>query len=133
MHIYEVMAEPIRRRIIELLASGTHGSGIIIDVITSEFGVSDAAVSHHLRVLREHGAVRADWDWPYRMYELSPNVFRELGKHYNRMLFFWRRRIGGRNYPDPLEPSWPEDTRRGWRGHGMDPDWPPLQQLRSPK
>ncbi|MGC5170719.1 hypothetical protein ACLQ2Q_08695 [Microbacterium sp. DT81.1] len=52
MHPFEVMAEPIRRRIVEILAVGEHPSSIIVDVIRFEFSVTSAAVSHHLRVLR---------------------------------------------------------------------------------
>ena len=56
------MAEPVRRRIVDILASGEHTSGQLADVIGSEFRISRTAVSKHLRVLRDAGfsAVRAD-------------------------------------------------------------------------
>ena len=55
MHAFEVLAEPVRRRILELLASGESASGGIVTVIQREFGISQPAVSQHLKVLRENG------------------------------------------------------------------------------
>jgi biotin operon repressor len=62
MHAFDVLGDPVRRRIIELLASGEHSSGAVVDVIREEFGLSQPGVSQHLRVLREHGfaTVRPD-------------------------------------------------------------------------
>ena len=55
MHPFQVMAEPIRRRIVEILASGEHTSGEVCESIAAEFGVTRTAASKHLRILRENG------------------------------------------------------------------------------
>ena len=53
MHAFDVLGDPVRRRILELLAQGEHASGEIVEVIQGEFAISQPAVSQHLKVLRE--------------------------------------------------------------------------------
>ena len=62
MHALDVLGDPVRRRILELLAEGELGAGEIGESVQQEFGISQPAVSQHLRVLREHGfaTVRAE-------------------------------------------------------------------------
>ncbi|MGY3292361.1 putative ArsR family transcriptional regulator [Bradyrhizobium sp. LM3.6] len=55
MQIFEVLADPVRRRILELLAPREMASGEVVEVIGAEFGITQAAVSQHLKVLRESG------------------------------------------------------------------------------
>ncbi|HET8780123.1 MAG TPA: metalloregulator ArsR/SmtB family transcription factor [Agromyces sp.] len=62
MHPFEIAAEPVRRRIIEVLAVGEHPVGILNDVIAVEFSVSRSAVSHHLRILRDEGVIHVQQD-----------------------------------------------------------------------
>lgn len=71
MHPFEALADPARRRIIDILASGEHTSGQLADVIGYEFRISRTAVSKHLRLLRDAGCVdvRAEENW--RWYRLS--------------------------------------------------------------
>jgi len=57
MDVFALLAEPVRHRIIEILATGEHTSGQLADVLHHEFGVGWPAVSRHLRVLREAGLV----------------------------------------------------------------------------
>ena len=52
MHAFDVLGDPVRRRIIELLADGEHSSGAVVDVIREEFGLSQPGVSQHHPVLR---------------------------------------------------------------------------------
>jgi len=72
MNAFEAMAEPARRRIIDILASGEHTAGELAAVIGEEFRISRTAVSKHLRILRDAGFVdvRADFQW--RWYRLVP-------------------------------------------------------------
>jgi DNA-binding transcriptional ArsR family regulator len=69
MHPYQALAEPVRWRIVDILASGEHTSGEIAAVVGFEFRISRTAVSQHLRVLRDAGLVdvRAEhrWRWYY--------------------------------------------------------------------
>ncbi len=65
MHAFDVLGDPVRRRILELLASGEHASGEIVEAVQAEFGITQPAVSQHLKVLRESGfaSVRAHARW----------------------------------------------------------------------
>ncbi|MBA2580873.1 MAG: winged helix-turn-helix transcriptional regulator, partial [Thermoleophilaceae bacterium] len=62
MHTFDVLGDPVRRRILELLADGEQPSGAVGAVVQQEFGISQPGVSQHLRVLRENGfaTVRAE-------------------------------------------------------------------------
>ena len=52
MHAFDVLGDPVRRRLLELLADGEHSAGEMVTAISAEFGISQPAVSQHLRVLR---------------------------------------------------------------------------------
>ena len=58
MHAFDVLGDPVRRRILELLVADEMTSGEITTVVQREFGISQPAVSQHLRVLREPGSSR---------------------------------------------------------------------------
>ena len=72
MHAFDVLGDPVRRRILELLAEEDHTSGEVVTVIRSEFGLTQPAVSQHLRVLRENGFARVRPDGTRRIYRLDP-------------------------------------------------------------
>ncbi|MCR2824275.1 ArsR/SmtB family transcription factor [Microbacterium sp. zg.Y909] len=72
MHPFEVLADAARRRMIEVLAEGEQPAGAIVDLVRSEFGISQPAVSQHLRVLREHGFATVRAEGPRRIYALDP-------------------------------------------------------------
>jgi DNA-binding transcriptional ArsR family regulator len=55
VHASDVLGDPVRRRILELLADGERSSGAVCAVIQKELGISQPVVSQHLRVLRESG------------------------------------------------------------------------------
>ena len=58
MHAFDVLGDPVRRRILEILADkGILSSGEIVEIISAEFGISQSAVSQHLKVLRDAGLV----------------------------------------------------------------------------
>jgi DNA-binding transcriptional ArsR family regulator len=85
----EVLAEPTRRRIIELLADGERSAG----EIASHFATSRPGISRHLRVLRENGLVRTREQGQRRLYSLDPAPLEELDawlQHYRR---FWKNRL----------------------------------------
>ena len=56
MHALDVLGDPVRRRVLELLAEGELTSGAITGIIREEFGISQPAVSQHLGVLRSGGS-----------------------------------------------------------------------------
>ena len=68
MHAFDVLSDPVRRRILELLADGEHSSGEVVAVIGREFGITQSAVSQHLKVLRESGFATVRGEGARRLY-----------------------------------------------------------------
>jgi DNA-binding transcriptional ArsR family regulator len=89
MKTLEVLAEPTRLRIVELLAEGERSAG----EIASHFETSRPGISRHLRVLREHGLVRAREDAQRRLYSLDPAPLEELDEWLQRYRRFWSNRL----------------------------------------
>ena len=86
MHAFDVLGDPVRRRILELLAEGEHASGEVVAVIESEFGITQSAVSQHLKVLRNAGLVRERRVGRQRIYRVQPARLREVQKWASRYL-----------------------------------------------
>lgn len=76
MTVYEALAEPARRRILDLLRQRPHLVGELVD----DLGMSQPGVSRHLRVLREAGLVHVRQDAQRRWYELRPAPLAELDR-----------------------------------------------------
>jgi DNA-binding transcriptional ArsR family regulator len=89
MHAFDVLGDPVRRRILELLATGELSSGAITEVIRTEFGISQPAVSQHLRVLREHGFATARAEGTRRLYAVGANPFDEINAWLERFTRMW--------------------------------------------
>jgi DNA-binding transcriptional ArsR family regulator len=71
---FDVLAEPTRRRILDLLLERPRPVGELVD----ELGISQPGVSKHLRVLRESGFVGVRQDAQRRWYELRPEPLAEV-------------------------------------------------------
>jgi DNA-binding transcriptional ArsR family regulator len=78
MHAFEILADPVRRRILELIADGELASGEVAAVVQQEFGISQAAVSQHLKVLRESGFANVRVDGARRLYTVDASPMREV-------------------------------------------------------
>jgi DNA-binding transcriptional ArsR family regulator len=78
MHALDILGDPTRRRILELLADGERSSGEISNVISHEFGISQPAVSQHLRVLRENGFANVRTAGTRRLYVVDTAPLREV-------------------------------------------------------
>jgi len=89
MHALDVLGDPVRRRILELLADGEQSAGAVSAVITAEFGISQPAVSQHLRVLRDHGFATARPEGTRRLYSVKPEPLRDLDAWLDRFRTFW--------------------------------------------
>ena len=83
------LADPTRRRIVELLADGERSAG----ELAAEFHTSRPGVSRHLRVLREYGLVRAREQGQRRLYSLDPAPLAELDSWLARYRPFWANRL----------------------------------------
>ena len=89
MHAFDVLGDPVRRRILELLADGEHASGAVTAVIQAEFGISQPAVSQHLKVLRDSGFARVRVDAQRRLYAVDPAPLEEVDAWLDRFRTFW--------------------------------------------
>jgi DNA-binding transcriptional ArsR family regulator len=90
MHAFDVLGDPVRRRILELLAGGEMTAGAVSDAIRAEFGISQPAVSMHLRVLREAGFASARPEGARRLYAVDPEPLRDVDEWLARFRRFWR-------------------------------------------
>lgn len=93
VHAFDVLGDPVRRRILELLAAGEQPSGAISDAIRAEFGISQPAVSQHLRVLREHGFAVVRAEGTRRLYAVEADPLREVDVWLERFRGFWEQRL----------------------------------------
>jgi|SRR5580704_10124145 DNA-binding transcriptional ArsR family regulator len=71
MDAFDILGDPVRRRILELLAADERSAGDVVDVIRAEFGLTQPAVSRQLRVLRESGFASARAEGTRRLYVLN--------------------------------------------------------------
>lgn len=93
MHAFDVLGDPVRRRILELLVDGELTSGAITAAVRDEFGISQPAVSQHLRVLRDAGFVQVRPDGARRMYTLDAAPLRGVDAWLAPFRRFWEQRL----------------------------------------
>ena len=93
MHAFDVLGDPVRRRILQLLAEGEHTSGEVVAVIADEFGISQPAVSMHLRVLRESGFASTRAEGARRIYALETGPLAEVDAWLAPFRAFWEQRL----------------------------------------
>src|SRR5262245_9672305 len=93
MHAFDILGDPVRRRILELLANREHASGDIAEVIQREFEISQPAVSQHLRVLRESGFARVRAEGQRRVYTVEAEPLKEVDAWVNRFRGFWDQKL----------------------------------------
>ncbi|WP_432770843.1 MAG: winged helix-turn-helix transcriptional regulator [Sphingopyxis sp.] len=93
MHAFDVLGDPVRRRILELLADGQRTSGDVVAAIAAEFGISQPAVSQHLRVLRDSGFATAEAKGRQRLYTVAPERFDEIDAWVQRFKRTWEPRL----------------------------------------
>ena len=89
MHAFDVLGDPVRRRILELLAEGEMASGEISMAIRREFGISQPGVSQHLKVLRDGGLATVRPDGTRRLYAVNSVPLQELDAWLDRFRRFW--------------------------------------------
>jgi DNA-binding transcriptional ArsR family regulator len=89
MHAFDVLGDPVRRRILELLADGERAAGDIGAVVQAEFGITQPAVSQHLKVLRDNGFARVRADGARRLYAVDPAPLKEADVWLERFRRFW--------------------------------------------
>jgi DNA-binding transcriptional ArsR family regulator len=93
MHAFDILGDPVRRRILELLAGGERSSGDIVTAVQREFKITQSAVSQHLKVLRDNGFASVRIDGPRRIYSIDPAPLREADIWLGRFRGFWEHRL----------------------------------------
>src|SRR5262245_16640691 len=93
MHAFDVLADPVRRRILELLAEDEHASGEVVEVIATEFSITQAAVSQHLKVLRDSGFATVRIEGSRRLYSVDAQPMREFHEWRSRFRTFWPNKL----------------------------------------
>jgi DNA-binding transcriptional ArsR family regulator len=89
VHAFDVLGDPVRRRILELLADGELTSGAVCTVIQAEFGISQPAVSQHLKTLRDAGFATVRPAGARRLYAVSYDSLRDVDAWLDRFRRFW--------------------------------------------
>jgi DNA-binding transcriptional ArsR family regulator len=89
VHAFDVLGDPVRRRILELLADGELTSGAVCAVIQREFGITQPGVSAHLRVLRDSGFAASRAEGARRLYSVNPDGLRDADAWLDRFRRFW--------------------------------------------
>ena len=123
MHALDVLGDPVRRRILELLSAGEQSSGVIAGVIQSEFGITQPAVSQHLRVLRESGFTTVRAEGTRRLYAVDAGPLQEVDMWLDRFRRFWDQHLDAlateitrgkrqRREKTKTAPTRPEGTQR---------------------
>ncbi|MGY4177050.1 DNA-binding transcriptional ArsR family regulator [Bradyrhizobium sp. USDA 4518] len=93
LHAFDILGDPVRRRILELLATGEHSSGDIVAVVQREFGITQSAVSQQLRILRDAGFASVRAEGTRRIYAVEPARLREVDDWLDRFRAFWLPRL----------------------------------------
>ena len=122
MHAFDVLADPVRRRLLELLAESERSSGEMTNIIQAEFGLTQSAVSQHLKVLRDNGFATARIDGSRRIYAVNAEPMHDIDVWLDRFRAFWAPKLEAlateiargkrqRRLADAAKPTEPEAPR----------------------
>jgi DNA-binding transcriptional ArsR family regulator len=89
VHAFDVLGDPVRRRILELLAAGERSSGELTATVRGEFGISQPAVSQHLKVLRDNGFASVRPEGARRLYAVRHEPLQVVDAWLDRFRRFW--------------------------------------------
>jgi DNA-binding transcriptional ArsR family regulator len=89
VHAFDVLGDPVRRRILELPAGGELTSGAVCAVIQKEFGLTQPAVCQHLKVLRDAGFATVRPEGARRLYAVNADPLHEVDAWLDRFRAIW--------------------------------------------
>jgi DNA-binding transcriptional ArsR family regulator len=114
VHAFDILGDPVRRRIVELLANGERTAGDISAIVQREFGISQPAVSQQLRTLRDSGFATVRPEGTRRMYVMDPTPLNEIADWVDRARRHWEEsfdsldthlaRVQGKTRPRAVKP-----------------------------
>jgi DNA-binding transcriptional ArsR family regulator len=90
MDVFEAVAEPTRRTVLDLLASQERSAGELVAAFPA---LTQPAVSRHLRILRESQLVDVRADGARRVYSLKPSSLAGLDRWLENYRHFWGERL----------------------------------------
>ena len=93
MEAFDVLVDPVRRRVLELLAAGELSAGTIGAAVQAEFGISQPAVSQHLRVLRDSGFLTVRPQGTRRLYAIQGDALRDVDEWLAPFRRFWSQSL----------------------------------------
>lgn len=102
---FDVLAEPVRRRILDLLRERPH----LVGELTDQLGLTQPGTSKHLRVLREAGLVGVRAEAQRRWYELRPDPLAEIDAWLAPYRWMWAARLNALERHLDTEPDQPLD------------------------
>jgi DNA-binding transcriptional ArsR family regulator len=89
MNAFNILSDPVRRRILEHLSDQALSSGEIVEVVGEEFAITQSAVSQHLKVLRENGFATVSVDGARRIYSLDTTGLEDIDGWLEPFRRFW--------------------------------------------
>jgi DNA-binding transcriptional ArsR family regulator len=89
LDVFEALADPTRRHIVEVLRGGERAVNDIVDAVD----IDQSGVSRHLRILHESGFVDVRPEGPRRVYSLRPEPFQELDAWVTGYRRLWEARL----------------------------------------
>jgi DNA-binding transcriptional ArsR family regulator len=93
MKAFDVLGDPVRRRILEILSARQHASGDIVAIVGREFGISQSAVSQHLKVLRDSGFAVVLAEGARRLYAIDARPMAEVDDWLSKFRGFWEPKL----------------------------------------
>jgi DNA-binding transcriptional ArsR family regulator len=90
MDTFAVLAEPRRRRVVEILA---HRGKLSASQICAEFDVTPQAISQHLRVLREANVIQMEKSAQRRLFSFNPRSMNQIQAWASTMTHAWNGRL----------------------------------------
>lgn len=111
MHPFAVLGDPVRRRLVEVLATGERPAGELVDLVGGEFGITQSAVSQQLQVLRKKGFATVRSAGRRRIYALDPEPLRSIGAWIAYYRQFWESALD--DLADEIERGKAQHVQRG--------------------
>jgi len=91
VHALDVLGEPVRRRILELIGPGEVSAGAVVEALRAERGLSQPATSQHLKVLRQAGLLAVRAVGTSRLYEVDRARLDEAADWFDQFADPWQQ------------------------------------------
>ena len=109
MQAFTILSDPVRRRILERLSNRDLSSGEVVDCVGQEFGITQSAISQHLKVLRENRFANVRVDGARRIYSLEPGGLEDIDQWLAPFRRFWDPKFAA---PNERSGTWEKETQK---------------------